>query len=162
MVIRLGTEKDLAEIMKVIDVARTRMRENGNFSQWTNGYPSEQVILEDILAGHCYIGEDDEGETVVSFAFIRGEDPTYKIIENGVWLNDEPYGTIHRIASSGKKKGMLKECIDFCFTLTENIRIDTHADNHIMLSALSKLNFKKCGIIYCRDGSPRLAFQKTK
>ncbi len=40
----------------------------------------------------------------VSFAFILGEDPTYQQID-GAWLNDQPYGTIHRIAGNGKIKG---------------------------------------------------------
>lgn len=35
----------------------------------------------------------------------RGEEPTYQVIDNGSWSYDIPYGTIHRVASSGKAKG---------------------------------------------------------
>ncbi len=94
------------------------------------------------------------------FTFIIGEDPTYKEIENGAWLNDKPYGTIHRIASSGRQGGMLKASVRYCAQMIDNIRIDTHADNGPMQNALHRLNFTFCGIIYVADGSPRLAFQK--
>ena len=98
----------------------------------------------------------------MTFAFITGEDPTYKIIREGEWLNDEFYGTIHRIASNGKQRGILKTACDFCFQLVDNIRIDTHKDNLPMLKALKETGFTQCGVINCRDGSPRIAFQKTK
>ena len=55
---------------------------------------------------------------------------------------------------------MLKACVDFCKEMTDNIRIDTHADNSPMQNALHRLKFSFCGIIYTADGSPRLAFQK--
>ena len=94
------------------------------------------------------------------FSFILGEDPTYKVIENGQWLNDKPYGTIHRIASNGIRRRMLKACVDYCKEIIDNIRIDTHADNSPMQNALHRLKFSLCGIIYTSDGSHRLAFQK--
>ena len=35
---------------------------------------------------------DREGQVVGVFCFIEGEDPNYARIEDGVWLNDRPYG----------------------------------------------------------------------
>lgn len=138
------------------------MRANHNLSQWSDDYPGKADIMMDITSGHSYVGIDQEGEIVMTFAFIIGEDPTYKIIREGEWLNDEIYGTIHRIASNGKSRGVLKAACDFSFSKIDNIRIDTHEDNHPMLNALMNLDFKRCGIINCRDGSPRIAFQKIK
>ena len=158
--IRRSTVRDIDRIMEIYDSAKYYMRTCGNFKQWTGGYPDKNVILTDIAHYSHFLAEDEDGNILMVFAFILGEDPTYKVIENGGWLNDRPYGTIHRIASSGMQGGMLKACVRFCATMIDNIRIDTHSENGPMLRALNKLNFKHCGVIYTADGSPRLAFQK--
>lgn len=160
IMIRKGTVGDIDAIMACYDSARQYMRATGNLTQWTNGYPSLDHVTEDIAAGHNYVGIDNDGEIIMTFAFIIGPDPTYSIIENGEWLNDLPYGTIHRIASTGKQKGILRICADFCMAQIDNIRLDTHADNATMINAADKLGFKRCGTIYCIDRSPRIAYQK--
>ena len=93
------------------------------------------------------------------FAFPIGPDPTYECIKEGAWLSDAPYGTIHRIAGNGTACGILQSCVDFCFTLADTIRIDTHADNKVMQHQIDKCGFTYCGIIYASDGSSRLAYQ---
>jgi ribosomal protein S18 acetylase RimI-like enzyme len=40
-----------------------------------------------------------------------------------------------------------------------NIRIDTHEKNVSMQRMVEKNGFKKTGIIYVKDGSPRYAYQ---
>lgn len=157
--IRKGEYRDLDAIMSCYDKARHYMRMNGNHQQWINGYPSREVVIGDIDRGVSYVGEDEDGELVMAFAFIVGEDPTYALIEDGEWLNDLPYGTIHRLGSTGKYGGMLKECVDFCFTQVNNLRLDTHKDNIPMQSAAERLNFIRCGVIYCQDGTAREAYQ---
>lgn len=158
--IRKGSIQDIDDICKVYDAARAYMRRCGNPNQWGDGYPTKDEVAQDISAGNCYVGEDTEGEIIMVFAFILGEDPTYQKIEDGRWLNNEPYGTIHRLGSIGKTGGMLRNCVDFCFQFTDNLRVDTHKDNRPMLQGLQRLGFERCGIIYCRDGTPRIAFQK--
>ena len=37
-------QKDVAEIMQVMDAAKKIMRQSGNMHQWGKGYPSEAVI----------------------------------------------------------------------------------------------------------------------
>lgn len=160
--IRKSTTEDLSQIIPIFESARTYMRLNGNLNQWSEGYPGERDIIEDISEGNSYIGIDLDGETVMTFAFIIGPDPTYKNIYEGNWLNNDEYGTIHRIASNGKVRGVLKAACDYGFQKVRNIRIDTHEANFPMLRALNDLGFVKCGIINCRDGSPRIAFQKVK
>ena len=156
--IRKAEKKDLESVMPIYEEARKRMRASGNMTQWINGYPSLSLITEDIKNGDFYIVTEDE-EIIGAFSFIIGEEPTYQMIE-GNWINNNPYGTIHRIVSSGKKKGILKECLDYCFTKIDNIRIDTHKDNKIMLEAVRKYGFSECGTIWVSDGSPRIAFQR--
>lgn len=86
---------------------------------------------------------------------------TYKEIQ-GAWLNDEPYAVIHRIASLGKGRNLLKDAIDFAFAKIDNIRIDTHEDNNIMRSLLNKLGFVYTGIIHLKNGDERRAYQLIK
>ncbi|MDE6082868.1 MAG: GNAT family N-acetyltransferase [Muribaculaceae bacterium] len=160
MRIRKSVLSDIDDIMVCYDAARQRMRASGNHSQWVNGYPSRELIEDDIRRGVGYVGGDDEDKIVMAFAFIKGDDPTYTVIEDGEWLNSLPYGTIHRLGSTGKYRGVLRNCVEFCMKNTNNLRLDTHADNILMQRAAEKLGFQRCGIIYCADGSPRIAYQK--
>lgn len=89
--------EDLDEAIRIYDFARVRMTEGGNPNQWTDGYPSRDVIAEDIESGNSYKIVID-GRIAGVFTFIIGDDPTYEVIEGG-WLNDNPYGAIHRIAA---------------------------------------------------------------
>lgn len=157
--IRRGAERDVEEIMACYEKARHYMRVNGNHQQWINGYPSRELVMSDIANGVSYVGVDEEGKLVMAFAFIIGDDPTYEVIEDGAWLNDLPYGTIHRLGSTGKYGGMLKECVSFCLTKVDNLRLDTHSDNKPMQRAADRLGFVRCGVIYCQDGTPREAYQ---
>ncbi|MDE6793113.1 MAG: GNAT family N-acetyltransferase [Muribaculaceae bacterium] len=160
MVFRPSCCDDLERIMPVYENAVKFMRCNGNLKQWTGGYPSRDIINNDIRNGNHFMAEDKEGNVLAVFSFIIGEDPTYAEIEDGNWLNNLPYGTIHRIASSGLRSRMLEECVGFCFSRIDNLRIDTHADNAPMLNAISRLGFTRCGIIHLSDGAPRVAFHK--
>ena len=161
MEIREATRDDLDPIMKIIDAARQLMRDSGNLTQWTNGYPSEELILEDIKNNHAFLCIEN-GEAVGYFCFMQGDDPDpcYRVIEGGAWLSDGPYGVIHRLASSGKVKGIAQQAFNFAFTRIGNIKVDTHQDNVPMQNYLRKNAFSFCGIIYVGDGSPRAAFQK--
>lgn len=91
--------------------------------------------------------------------FFPGIEPNYAKIEEGEWLNDKPYGVIHRLSSSGQRKGIADICIRWCLQQCPNVRVDTHQDNRIMQKILEN-GFQRCGIIYVEDGSPRIAFQK--
>lgn len=158
--IRKGSLQDVEAIMSCYDIARRQMRASGNSAQWINGYPSRNLVISDIESGINYVGVDDENEIVMTFVFAIGEDSTYSVIEDGEWLNSLPYGTIHRLGSTGKHKGILGLCVEFCMTHIRNVRLDTHNDNVTMQRAAEKLGFSRCGIIYCDDGTPRIAYQK--
>lgn len=136
------------------------MADNGNPGQWTGGYPSEDLIRSEIKKGHSYVCCTSSGKIAGTFCFIIGEDPTYRLIEDGRWLAPGPYGTIHRLASSGLVKGVADACIGWCWNRIHNLRADTHADNTVMQNILSLNGFTRCGIIYTDNGSPRIAYQK--
>lgn len=158
MKIRRSTIEDIPSIMEIYDIARQSMRAGGNAVQWVNGYPSQALVEEDIAKGNHYVGEED-GAIIVAFSLVYGDDPTYAVIE-GAWQNDEPYATIHRIGSNGRRKGVLHETLEWCFSRINNIRIDTHKQNAPMLHLMEKEGFVRCGVIYVADGTPREAFQK--
>lgn len=157
--VRITTLQDLEEIMQIYARAKDFMQAHGNPNQWTN-YPTEALIIEEIKRHHSFICLNESDNIIGTFCFIKGEDPTYNTIE-GAWLNNKPYATIHRIASSGQEKGVFKACVDWCLRQCPNLRIDTHPDNIPMQNAILKNGFKKCGIIRLADGSKRIAYQLT-
>jgi hypothetical protein len=159
MTVRKATEKDLDVIMKIYAKAREYMRRTGNETQWNGGYPSAELIQSDIKKGQSFVEVGNDGNMHGVFAFILGEDPTYRIIENGAWKNDLPYGTIHRIAGDGTERGVFATAFSYCLEKTGNIRADTHRNNLTMQHVLEKHGFLKCGIIYVEDGTERIAYQ---
>lgn len=160
MTIRKATPCDLDEILRVYATAREYMRQSGNPTQWGTNKPQRSLLEDDIRKGELFVGENVDGHICFVFAFILGEDPTYSYIEDGSWLSDKPYGTIHRIASDGTASGVVKAATEFCTKTTSNLRIDTHENNKTMQHVLDKLGFKRCGIIYIDDGTPRIAYQR--
>lgn len=156
--IEKATFSHLSQIMAIYERARAFMAENGNPDQWGTAYPPEEMIRQDILNGKCYVNL--EGNTIRAvFYFAVEADPTYGYIE-GAWLNDAPYGVIHRIAVGENGKGAAAECFRFAYSKCPNLRIDTHEKNIPMQRCLMKHGFRRCGIIYLEDGDPRIAYQK--
>ncbi len=160
MDIKNASAENLTEILAVYQTARAFMCANGNPTQWTGGYPSKDILSEDIKMQKLYILEE-AGIIEGVFFFSEGPDSTYGYIE-GDWQNDLPYTVIHRVASRGKKRGILKQIVDYCLSISNNIKIDTHEDNIVMQKALEKLGFIKCGIVYLENGEERIAYQVTK
>ena len=158
--IRSTCHDDLKSLMHIYGHARQFMAAHGNPGQWTEGYPSEKLIESEISAGHSFVCETADGEIAGTFCFITGEDPTYQVIEQGRWLADGPYGTIHRLASAGIAHGVAEACIEWCGQRMPSLRADTYSDNVIMQKILEKAGFTRCGIIYTDNGSPRIAYQR--
>lgn len=161
MVIKKAEDDELEKILEIYDHARRFMRDNGNPDQWSNTYPPKNQLEKSIQVGKLYVCVDQD-ELVGVFYFAEEEDPTYAVIEEGAWLNDNPYGVVHKIASAAGTKGIATFCLNWAFEQTKNIRIDTHELNVPMRALLNKLGYKYCGRIYVADGSPRMAFQKSR
>ena len=159
MNIRPAVLQDLDTILSVYDTARAFMRTHDNPTQWAGGYPKRELLEEDVANRQLFVVTDDTDAIHGVFAYILGEDPTYQLIEDGAWPNALPYGTIHRIASDGTVKGILKLAVDFALTHCRQLRADTHHDNYVMQNAMTRLGFQYCGIIYVSDGSLRKAYQ---
>ena len=155
--IRPAAAEDLPVIRDIYARARAFMRETGNPNQWKNTTPTEAQTLGDLAGENLFVLTDSDGLAGV-FALFTEPDPTYAHID-GAWPNDLPYVTIHRIASAGRRGGVVAAAVDFARTKGDRMRIDTHADNRVMQAALGKLGFTLCGTIYLENGEPRLAYQ---
>lgn len=129
MQIRKAVKKDIDSIMSVYANARKFMAESGNSAQWGNGYPTRELIEQDISHGDFYICEN-QGKISAVFCFFVGIEPSYKKIFDGKWLNNEKCGIIHRIAVI-----------------------------LLMQHTILKNGFTYCGIIKKDDGTTRLAYQ---
>ena len=162
MIVRLAIPADLSAILNVMEAARGIMRASGNPFQWPEGYPTADMVLADIDRSVGYVFEEN-GQAVAYFACIPGPDPTYGYIEDGAWIDDTlPYLVIHRIASYPQVHGIFAAIIGFAAARTDNIRIDTHRDNRIMQGLLERHGFTYCGVIYLKNGAPRLAYQRLQ
>ena len=164
MQIRKTAESDLPVVLDIYAKARDFMARQGNPHQWGDGnWPSTELIRSDIASGNSYVCEA-EGRVVGVFYFIAGPDvePTYAVIEDGAWLDNAPYGVVHRLAGDGSVRGVGRFCLDWAFRQCGHLRVDTHADNALMKRLLLEEGFVDCGLIrVARDGSLRLAFEKT-
>ena len=146
---------------------RVRSTENHTFTQenWAlseNVPHTASVWTEDRMTRWNYtqhIAVIENGDIRAVFYFAVEEDPTYGYID-GAWMNDSPYGVIHRIAVGQSGRGAAAECFQFAYERCGNLRIDTHEKNIPMQRCLAKNGFRRCGIIYLEDGDPRIAYQK--
>ena len=165
MMIRNSTGQDFDRMMEIYAFARDYMAEHGNPNQWgPTNWPPEDLIHNDIQSGNSYVCVNDEGKVIGTFYYICGKDiePTYRDITDGAWLDDSPYGVVHRIAGDGSERGIGAFCINWAFAQSGHLRIDTHGDNVVMQNLVKKLGFKHCGTIYVEeDDYPRLAFEKS-
>ena len=157
LTVRRAAAVDLPTLLQIFDNARAFMRTHGNPHQWPDSYPGAARLAAEIGRGVCYVVMG-EGAIQAVFCLIPGDEPTYRIMEDGAWPEDLPYATIHRMASAGQVRGIGQFCIDWCLRQGLPVRADTHADNVYMQRALEKSGFVRCGRIYTEDGSPRWAY----
>lgn len=157
MEIRKASMQDLEQIMQIYDRAKKFMRENGNKEQWGEDYPSSELIKKDM--DKMYLCMSD-GEIACVFYYAEEEDEDYKNI-NVNWLNEEPYGVVHRVASTGIVKGSAAFCLEWAYARTRNLRMDTYRDNIPMQKLLEKCGFRYCGSFECRGTDKWMAYHKV-
>ena len=165
--IRVSLKTDLDTIMCILGEARESIGRLG-IDQWQYGYPSRDIVKEDILNHRSYVVEDEEGICAV-FSLIDDGEPTYRKIYSGQWLCDgRPYLALHRIAIriSKRGQGIAGQIIDFIAEKAKNedyatIRVDTHHGNIPMRKMLEKNGFLYTGIIYLSNGEERVAYEKA-
>ena len=104
MIIRKATSADLQIIFDIYESARQFMSISGNPNQWGKTNPTRERTEADLRENNLYV-VDEDGDILAVFYYNFADDPTYKTIYDGSWLNDRPYGVIHRIVVSDKARG---------------------------------------------------------
>lgn len=154
-----ATMRDLPALETLYAAARGRMKAAGNPDQWKDSYPPRILLEEDIARGRLYLVKEDE--LLGAFVFFVGTEAHYAAID-GMWMTENrAYGVIHRVASSGARRGFLKTVVDYCAQFADDLRIDTHRDNAPMRGALTALGFRACGVVIVDDGTERIAFERV-
>lgn len=162
MFIRKANIADLPRLLEIYQDARFFMAHNGNPKQWGDTWPPADLVKQNIFEGTNYVCQEN-GKIIGTFFFRKGKniDKCYNNIKDGKWLNDSPYGVVHRLACADNKKGIGTFCLSWCFEQCGHLRADTHPDNIPMRNLLLKCGFKYCGLINVEhDDMPRLAFEK--
>lgn len=167
MIIRKSIKSDFSSISSIFDEARGTIAKLG-IDQWQDGYPQEHVICDDIERENSYVICDGE-EICGTFVMFLGGEPTYDKIYDGSWItgnNENRYITVHRVAISVKHRGrgIAREMISYISAFgarcgSKSVRIDTHEGNVVMRKMLEKNGFKHCGMIYLKNGDPRVAYE---
>ena len=163
MNLRLAILSDANTIWEILQAAILQRKNDGS-TQWQNGYPNEQTVLNDIQNGFGYVVE--ENHIIIAYAAIIFDiEPAYEDIK-GVWLSNQKYAVVHRVATAAALKG--KGIATQLFLLIEklaiskhiySIKVDTNFDNVPMLKILDNLNYTYCGEIFF-SGSSRMAYEK--
>ena len=168
MIIRKAIPKDMDTLMPIFDEARGTIAKLG-INQWQDGYPSYDVIAEDIGKNRSYAVEQD-GTICGTFVLVDDGEILYDTIYDGHWLTgneSQDYVAIHRVAISVAKRGsgistaMINYAADYAKGLGRaSLRIDTHEGNVVMRRMLEKHGFVHCGTIHLANGAPRVAYEK--
>ena len=154
MNIRLANTSDTNRIFEIYEYARAYMKAHGNPYQWGDDRPEKSLTKDDIKNQRCYVMEDD-GHIFACFVFTIGFEKEYE----AKFPSNDKYGVIHRVASDKSKRGIVEQIVDFAKGKVNLLRIDTHEDNKTMQRAIERQNFKRIGIIYLEDKSPRILYE---
>lgn len=160
--IRNARIEEFTELLRVFDVAKKYMRDNGNPNQWGADYPPLDELKREINEGLIYVLVNPKGYIYGVFMLMDKPEPTYSYIEDGEWIDSSAYGTIHRVAGDGSEKGIFSKIIEYASGRFNHLRIDTHEQNLTMQHVVQKHGFKYCGIIYLQNGDKRLAYEWIK
>ena len=170
MKIRLANQEDLNQIMNIINDAKIYLKNQG-LKQWNlaDGYPQKEVLLNDINDGSCYVLEQNNS-LIATMSIIFETDENYNEIENGNWLTNNKYASIHRIAIRNDfhhlKLGITMLLEAEKIVKNNNIfsiKIDTHNKNIPMTKTILNAGYTYCGIITLKrsnEDNKRDAYEK--
>lgn len=164
--VRPSTFEELDELLAIVEHGRAALAEAG-VPQWNDGYPSRESITSDLEREVSYTALHD-GKPVATAVILTDGEPDYNEINDGRWIQDGPYITVHRVAThrDAKRMGAASALIKRAEEIAKErgffaVRIDTHRQNLAMQTFLEKNGFVRCGVIFLRrSGAERIAFEK--
>ena len=164
---RKAVPDDLPGMLTLVGQAQAYIATLG-IDQWQDGYPSEDILAEDIRLGHIYVYDDDGSIASISVLTEQPE-PVYDTLE-GEWQSGEPYLTIHRMAlddahrHSGLATKILEQAVAMAKSMNLSaVRADTHRGNAVMRRFLEKSGFVERGLVTyaTKAGDPlRVAYER--
>ena len=162
--LELAREADVPRCGEILDEGRAFQRAQG-FVQWTEDYPSREILERDLRSRKGYALLAD-GELAGYLCLDFDGEPAYGAMD-GAWGTEEPYGVVHRMAFAAEFQG--KGLSDAAFRLIEeacrsrgvrSLRMDTDPSNSRMQHILEKNGMVRRGVIsYQGDG--KLAYDKA-
>ncbi len=164
---RKAVPDDLPGMLALVGQARAYIATQG-IDQWQDGYPSEDILAEDIRLGRIYVYDDDGA--VASISVLTEEpEPVYDTLQ-GEWLSSEPYLTIHRMAldDAHRHGGLAARIVEHAVEMAKSmnlsaVRADTHRGNKVMRRFLEKNGFVERGLVTyeTKAGDPlRVAYER--
>ncbi len=159
--------QELNLIADIMAEARSRIGQLG-IDQWQKGYPSREIIAEDIEKGRSLVARDEDGTVAAVFTVITDGEPVYDAIYDGAWQTEgSNYLAVHRIAVAGThlRRGVAGKVMFYVENMAREIgrgsvRIDTHKGNAPMRAMLEKNGYVHCGSVYLETGEHRVAYEK--
>lgn len=161
--IRKAQYTEIEVIMDIVHEAQQSLRELG-IDQWQDGYPTSDIIRNDIDNGAGYVLLNEDNQPIGYSAIVLTGEEAYQQIAATAWHTPEEYVVVHRLCvsrgtcRSGAATLLMRYAADIARTNNiSGFRIDTHRGNIRMLSMLAKFGFEYCGIVYYTSGE-RLAY----
>lgn len=164
---RKAVPDDLPGMLALVGQARAYIATLG-IDQWQDGYPSEDILAEDIQLGRIYV-YDDDGAIASITVMTEQPEPIYDTLE-GEWQSNEPYLTIHRMAldDAHRHGGLAAKIVEQAVSMAKSMRLsavraDTHRGNAVMRRFLEKSGFSERGIVTyeMKAGDPlRVAYER--
>ena len=152
MHIKLATNADIPQIMKLIKEVVPIMIENGNL-QWDENYPNEEVFEKDIMQNQLWVAEVDGVIAGIS-AITTDQEPEYASVG---WDINETAIVTHRLAvgnryrGKGIAKALLLKAEEVAIERGINIlRIDTNSKNEATQKLFPRLGYAFSGEIGLR------------
>ena len=171
--LRRAREEDLEAVLAIVESGRNSLAADG-VDQWQNGKPSNEDFARDIRSQRLWVFEDAAGTIAAVAALVAGEDPNYTLLLAGAWIPApsqmtlQTYITVHRfvVAPTYRGAAVSKRFFQALFLEAQRqgfneMRVDTHPNNHRMRRLVEGLGFACAGVV-CIDGDrsdKRLVYQ---
>ena len=151
MMLVKATEKDFTPVCDLYQAVCADMLAHG-LHQWRwGGYPSADMVQEDIEAGTLYVVREGE-ELLCAVCVIAADDREHSGIN---WLFGGKIGMFHRLAiapaaqGKGLGKKVLADVIDLLRGMgCDCLRCDTFCENHRALALYRSLGMRDAGEVY--------------
>lgn len=163
--IRRGTLADIKKCKSIAQACGNELRSLG-IDQWTEEYPSEEILIQDIEKNELFVLEIDQ-EVIGMIVLNEVQDPEYAFIE---WTppKDSKNLVVHRLAVNPtfQGKGYAQQLMTFAEDFAKSndyfsIRLDTFSQNKRNQKFYEQRGYKRKGETYLsyRSDFPYVCFE---